>query len=146
MNMKCIAALTSLALLAGCVTATHTLEGKIRDTGQPVRITYEHYETLTEHEHILKTTIDGEIFQGKEIQSSSSQSFVTPGVWANGTWIPGTVSVGTHYAGQATGLLHGSRGSVLTCQFHYQRPSSGPAAGGIGTCKHSDNRTVDLVW
>lgn len=122
------------------------MKGAVRGTGQPVQFSFEQGmgggDTMT-------AVIDGETFQGKAVMRGASASVGTGfgtaysgGMSAYGT---GTM-IGMSTTGDFVATLLGSRGSSLNCELQYADAGGFTAAGGVGVCRHSDGRIIDVVW
>lgn len=139
---KVIVGITLLAALSAC---GGTMKGAVRGTGQPVQFTYEQgmsSDTLT-------AIIDGETFQGKAVMRGATSTVGTGfgTVQSGGTSAFGTTTVfGSTTTGDMVATLLGNRGSSLNCELQYADSSGFTTAGGVGVCRHSDGRMIDIVW
>ncbi len=122
-----------------------TMKGAVRGTGQPVQFAYEQgmsSDTLT-------ANIDGESFQGKADMRGATSTVGTAfgTAYSGGTSAYGTGNVfATTTTGAFVATLLGSRGSSLNCELQYADSSGFTTAGGVGVCRHSDGRVIDIVW
>lgn len=126
-----LAALAVLLVVSGC---SGTMQGVTRGTGEAVQFSYEqgmNSDTLT-------AVIGGETFKGKAVQRGKQSVSAT-------TW-SGDAVFGTASTGDMVAVLLGSRGSSLSCQLQYADSSGFTTSGGVGVCRHSDGRVIDVVW
>lgn len=110
------------------------MQGVTRGTGEAVQFSYEqgmNSDTLT-------AVIGGETFKGKAVQRGKQSISAT-------TW-SGDAVFGTASTGDMVAVLLGSRGSSLSCQLQYADSSGFTTSGGVGVCRHSDGRVIDVVW
>ncbi|NIY79979.1 hypothetical protein HCZ23_10930 [Celeribacter sp. HF31] len=123
----------SLTILTAC---SGTMTGQVRETGEKVQF---NYEQGMDHD-IYTAKIGNETFKGKAIMDGSSSTYAN--AWGEGfTNIFGTTSTNKFIA-----VLLGDQGHSLNCQMRYADSSGFTASGGIGICKHSDGRVIDIVW
>jgi hypothetical protein len=115
--------------------------GTVRGTGQPIKIQYEQGMSSDS----LSTNIDGEAFAGRAVLADSRAGFGT--AYSVGEFGSGVIPVyTTSSSGTAMATLLGSRGSSLQCQLQYADPTGETTSGGVGICKHSDGRLIDVLW
>ena len=110
------------------------MQGVTRGTGEAVRFSYQQgmdSDTLT-------AVIGNETFQGKAVMRGRQSISAT-------TW-SGDAIFGSSSTGDAVAVLIGSRGSSLSCQLQYADASGMTTSGGVGVCRHSDGRVIDVVW
>lgn len=113
------------------------MTGQIRGTGERVAIAYE--QGLDSDKY--STVISGEKFSGKAVMDGS-----TAGV---GTAFGGgfdTTLLGATTTNRFVAILLGDKGSSLECRMRYADSSGFTTSGGVGVCKHSDGRIIDVVW
>lgn len=132
--MRKYVVLASALFLFGC---GGTMTGVVRGTGAPVRIQYEQGMDRD----IYTATIDGEHFKGNAVHADARSGFGT--AYHNGA----SVNVfTTSSSGNIVAVLIGDRGSSMRCQMHYADSSGFTSMGGVGLCKLSDGRLIDVVW
>lgn len=137
-RFKCAAVLVSLGVLTAC---GGTMQGVVRGTGTPVKFAYEQgmaSDTLT-------AVISDETFKGKAVQSGASSTYAT-GITTGYGRSANTSIFGVSSSGAAIATLLGSKGSTLSCQLQYADSSGFTTMGGVGVCRHSDGRVIDIVW
>jgi hypothetical protein len=121
------------------------MKGAIRGTGQPIQFAY----TQGMHSDSLTAVIDGEAFEGKAVMRGASSSvgtgYGTAFSGGNVVFTPVTV-FGSTTTGDFVATLLGNRGSSLNCELQYADSSGFTTAGGVGVCRHSDGRIIDIVW
>lgn len=61
------------------------------------------------------------------------------------TW-SGDAIFGSSSTGGAVAVLIGSRGSSLSCQLQNADANGLTTSGGVGVCRHSDGRVIDVIW
>lgn len=132
-NMKMKSILLGAVLMATLVACAGTMQGTVRGTGQPVSFAYEQGMSSDS----LTAEIDGEAFAGKAVMRGASTTVATIGT---------STLIGSSYTGDFVATLIGNRGSTLSCQLQYADSSGYTTAGGVGVCKHSDGRVIDIVW
>jgi len=113
-----------------------TMTGQIRGSGEKVQF---NYEQGIDHD-IYTATIGNEAFSGKAIMDGSSSTYGT--IWGSET---GSIW-GESTTNKFIAVLLGNKGSSLNCQMRYADSSGLTSSGGIGVCKHSDGRMIDVVW
>ena len=122
-------------VLIGCAG---TMQGVVRGTGDKIVFNYEQgmeSDTLT-------TSIGEENFQGKAVMRGAS-SISGNAIGSDGS---STTFFGTTTTGDVIAKLIGSKGSTLSCDLQYASSDGFTNAGGIGVCKHSDGRIIDVLW
>lgn len=121
------------------------MQGAVRGTGEQVQFTYEQGVSSDN----LTAVVSGETFRGKAVmRGATATSGTTFGTfYGNGGSASGfgTFS-GTTTTGDVVATLLGSRGSSLSCDLQYADPSGFTTAGGVGVCRHSDGRIIDVIW
>jgi len=132
-------------MLGGC-ESSGTIRGVSGDGGS-VQMKYK--QLFQETNGVLKVTMqDGEIFSGKFVQKSSASSGDELAI-AIGK-ISGNDSLAfndsTTVSSQAEALLIGDRGSTMKCKFQLSDPESGIDGGGIGSCKTSKGKTINMTF
>jgi len=121
------------AVLAAC---SGTMTGQVRGTGEQVQF---NYEQGLDHD-IYTARIGSENFTGKAIMDGSGSTYAT--AWGNDfANIFGSTTTNRFIA-----VLLGDQGNSLNCQMRYADSSGFTNAGGVGVCKHSDGRIIDIVW
>jgi hypothetical protein len=143
--MKMKSVFLSAILVATLSACGGNMQGVVRGNGQPVTFAYEQGMSSDS----LTAEIDGEAFAGKAVMRGASTTVGT----AFGTATAGTATafgtstlIGSSYTGDFVATLIGNRGSTLSCQLQYADSSGFTTAGGVGVCKHSDGRVIDIVW
>ena len=148
-NMRYTVTVLAVAiLLSGC---SGKMNGMIRNDGTRVSI---EYEQGMDHDKLRVTMPDGEIFTGKVVMVGASSGFVTgfgsaSAYSSSGTYASGagsTFGVVHTYTGSMQGVLFGDKGHTLRCRFQYADQSGFTTAGGVGICKTSDGRVIDIQW
>lgn len=143
MRIKKLASfMIAAAVLHGCAG---TMQGAVRGTGEPVQFTYEQGMSSDS----LSAVVGGETFHGKAVMRGATSTFGTTfgTAYGNGSSATGVGSFsGTTTTGAFVATLLGSRGSTLSCDLQYADPSGFTTAGGVGVCRHSDGRIIDVVW
>ncbi len=97
----------------------------------------------------LTAAIDGEAFKGKAVMRGATSTVGTGfgTAYAGGRSAYGTTTFfGSTTTGDVVATLLGSRGSSLSCELQYADSSGFTTAGGVGVCRHSDGRIIDVVW
>lgn len=123
-----------VVLIVAISACSGTMQGVTRGTGEAVQFSYQQgmdSDTLT-------AVIDNETFQGKAVMRDRQSISAT-------TW-SGDAIFGSSSTGDAVAVLIGSRGSSLSCQLQYADASGLTTSGGVGVCRHSDGRVIDVVW
>lgn len=139
-----IAFLNVTLMLVGC-ESTGTIRG-ISSEGRSVQMDYK--QEFQENDGVLKVTMqDGETFSGKFVQKSSSRSgdelAIAIGSSSNDSII---FNGSTTVSSQAEALLIGNKGSTMKCIFQLSNPESGIDGGGIGSCKISTGKSINMTF
>lgn len=120
--------------LTGC---SGTMQGVVRTTGQPVQFAYEQgFDSDT-----LTAVIDGETYKGKAVLHGAD--------YIGNAWTADMTMAtlfGTSSNGVASAVLIGDKGHSIKCQLQYADKSGMTSSGGVGECKMSDGRILDVVW
>lgn len=123
-----------MALILALSACSGTMNGVTRGTGEAVTFSYEQgmdSDTLT-------AAISGETFRGKAVMRGAQS--------ISATTLSGDMIFGSSSTGDAVAVLIGNRGSSLSCQLQYADSSGFTTSGGVGVCRHSDGRVIDVVW
>ena len=123
-----------MALILALSACSGTMNGVTRGTGEAVTFSYEQgmdSDTLT-------AGIGGETFRGKAVMRGAQS--------ISATTLSGDMIFGSSSTGDAVAVLIGNRGSSLSCQLQYADSSGFTTSGGVGVCRHSDGRVIDVVW
>jgi len=113
------------------------MTGQVRGSGERVMFAYEQgleSDTYT-------TEINGEKFAGRAVMDDASMT--TASVFGgdfNNTLFGQTTT------NRFVAVLLGDKGGSLNCQMRYADSSGDTSSGGVGVCKHSDGRVIDVVW
>ncbi|MCE2523762.1 MAG: hypothetical protein J4F49_11200 [Rhodobacteraceae bacterium] len=126
---------SAIAFLVAC---SGTMDGLIREEG--TRVTFQ-YEQEFDRD-IYSTTIDGESFKGQAVHADAVSS-VGYGVSSDGIIVP-VFSSST--SGNLVAVLFGDNGSTMRCNMNYADSSGFTPSGGVGICRHSDGRVIDIMW
>lgn len=137
-NLKWAVALASFSILTTC---GGTMQGVVRGTGAPVKFSYEQGMTSD----TLNAVIGNESFKGKSVQTGASSTYAS-GITTGYGRTANTSIFGSSSTGAAVATLLGSKGSTLTCQLQYADTTGLTTMGGVGVCRHSDGRVIDVVW
>ena len=114
------------------------MQGMIRGTGERVQFNYEQgLETDS-----YTAVIGSEQFKGKAVMDGSSSVVGT----LSGSSYLDTQIFGSISTNRVVAVLFGSKGSSLNCQMRYADSSGLTSSGGVGVCKHSDGRVIDVMW
>ena len=124
----------ALVTLAGCVG---DMTGQVRGSGERVKFSYE--QGLDSDKYTAE--INGESFTGKAIMDGASTTTASVFGGDFDDMIFGQTTTNRFIA-----VLLGNKGSSLNCQMRYADSSGFTSSGGVGVCKHSDGRTIDVVW
>ncbi|MEN8833799.1 hypothetical protein [Pacificibacter sp.] len=118
------------------IACSGTMTGQIRGTGERVQF---NYEQGLDHD-IYTSIIGSERFSGKAIMDGSSSTYATA--------FGGGISdlFGTSTTNRFVAVLLGDKGSSLNCRMRYADSSGFTTSGGVGECRHSDGRIIDIVW
>lgn len=123
-----------MALILAISACSGTMNGVTRGTGEAVTFSYEQgmdSDTLT-------AAIGDETFRGKAVMRGAQS--------ISATTLSGDMIFGSSSTGDAVAVLIGNRGSSLSCQLQYADASGFTTSGGVGACRHSDGRVIDVVW
>ena len=132
--MKTLSKTLPLALILALSACSGTMQGVTRGTGEAVKFSYEqgmNSDTLT-------AVVGTETFKGKAVPRGRQSIQAT-------TW-SGDAIFGSSSTGEFVAVLLGSRGSSLSCQLQYANAEGYTNSGGVGVCRHSDGRMIDVVW
>jgi len=116
-----------------------TMSGLVRGSGDMISIAY---KQDMQHDNLQVTMPDGETFTGKAVNVGHSTGIGT-GFDSDGD---SSSIVMNQYTGSVQAVLFGDKGSSMRCKFQYADSSGYTPAGGIGICKTSDGRIVDVQW
>ncbi|WP_386625054.1 hypothetical protein [Sulfitobacter geojensis] len=120
--------------LVGCAG---TMQGVVRGEGTRVQFQYEQGVDRDTY----RTNINGESFSGQAINTGATSGVGT--VFTGGT----TATVFTSStSGNFVAVLLGNRGSTMRCQMNYADSTGLTSMGGVGICRHSDGRVIDVTW
>lgn len=113
--------------------------------GKPVSFDYQ--QGFLANDGKLKVTMpDGELFEGKFVQRSSTGSG-TGFILGRKSKDNGAIFNNSNNKSSSTqALLIGNRGNTMKCQFELSSPESGIDEGGIGSCQVSNGETVDISF
>ncbi len=129
-------------MLSAC---SGNMQGVVRGTGEPVTFAYEQ-ELASD---LLTAQVDDEAFSGKAVMRGATTTVGTgfgTAVAGPATWLGTSTIIGASYTGDFVAVLIGDRGSTLSCELQYADTSGFTTAGGVGVCRHSDGRVIDIVW
>ncbi|MGZ3218577.1 hypothetical protein [Paracoccus sp. T5] len=132
--LRAFSTISSLTVLLALSACSGTMQGVTRGTGEAVQFSYEqgmNSDTLT-------AVIGNETFKGKAVPRGTQSIQAT-------TW-SGDSIYGSSSTGEFMAVLLGSRGSSLSCQLQYANAEGFTTSGGVGVCRHSDGRIIDVVW
>lgn len=113
------------------------MTGQFRETGERIQFSY---EQSLDHDN-YSVVIGNESFTGKAVMDGATSSFGT--AVNGGNWVSLLTSTSTN---RFVAVLLGDKGNTLNCVMNYADSSGFTAAGGVGLCKHSDGRLIDIVW
>lgn len=136
--MSGVSVFRSFALVALLSACSGGMTGVVRGSGQPVVFTYEQGMSSDS----LTADVDGEVFKGKAVMRGNT-AFVGTQFGASGGM--GTV-LGSTTTGDFVAMLIGNKGSTMSCQLQYADSSGFTSMGGVGICRHSDGRMIDVMW
>lgn len=134
MELRLVIAAAAFAGLSAC---SGTMQGVVR--GEGTRVQFEYEQGMDRD--FYRTTIDGESFSGQAVDAGASTG--VGNVFYDGAI--GTVLT-TNTTGNFVAVLLGDQGSTMRCQMNYADSSGFTTAGGVGICRHSDGRVIDVVW
>lgn len=132
--MKTLSKTLPLVLILALSACTGTMQGVTRGTGETVKFSYEqgmNSDTLT-------AVVGTETFKGKAVPRGRQSIHAT-------TW-SGDTMFGSSSTGEFMAVLLGSGGSSLSCQLQYANADGFTNSGGVGVCRHSDGRVIDVIW
>ncbi|MCV6613700.1 MAG: hypothetical protein OIF35_01905 [Cellvibrionaceae bacterium] len=146
MNYRLFVTLLSVALLlslAAC-ESTGTIVGRSAQ-GDPVALDYQ--QGFMDSAGTLKLTMaDGERFEGKFVQHSSTHSSDAVIIGESSRDDSILLGDGSSTSSLAKALLLGDRGSSMECEFQLAEPRWGIKAGGIGSCASDDGREIKMSF
>ncbi len=130
-------------LLSGCAGS---MRGMIRQDGHAVNIQFD--DTGFGYGKLSATLPDGEIFEGKFVEESSTGLVTGFGTAKSGvsTAHGTTFAVVEGYSGNIEGVLFGNKGHTMKCHFRAVDSSMGLPSGGVGMCEVSDGRVIDVQF
>ncbi len=132
----------SLFMLTGC-ESSGTIRG-VSD-GQAVKMKYK--QNLIENEGKLSVTLQtGETFTGKFVQKSSTSSGNALGIGQSTDEDKVTINDSTTISSLADAVLIGNKGHTMHCKFQLSAPDIGIDGGGIGSCKTSTGKTIQMTF
>jgi hypothetical protein len=132
---------TLAALILLTSACSGTLQGQMQG-GEAVTFAYE--DTGFDSGSLTVTLPDGELFQGKYINKNSdvSGSAHVFGDGGSATVITSeTVRPGTIIA-----TLFGNMGRTMKCSLTPSNASMGMVSSGVGDCRVSDGRIIDVIF
>lgn len=122
------------------------MRGMIREGGESVSFQFE--DTGFGYGKLRTTLSDGETFEGKFVEESSSSVGVGFGTASSrSTTVYGT-AFGTveSYSGNIEAVLFGNKNHTMKCRFRASDSTMGLPSGGIGMCQVSDGRVIDVQF
>ena len=129
-------------MLVGC-ESTGTIRGV--SEGRSVQMEYE--QGFLENDGILKVTMQsGETFSGKFVQKSSSKSGDAWNIGESSDDDSLILSDSTTISSQAEAILIGNKGNTMKCKFQLSDPESGIDGGGIGSCRTSTGKMINMTF
>ena len=129
-----------VGLLAAC---SGTMKGMVQQGGESVNFQFE--DTGIGHGELRATLSDGEKFEGKFAEESSS-GFVT-GFDTSGTIVHKEAFEAVEsYSGNIEAILFGNKGHIMRCKFRAANTLRGLPSGGEGRCQVSDGRVIDVQF
>jgi hypothetical protein len=114
------------------------MQGVVRGSGEQIVLNYEQGMDTD----FLTTTIDEEKLEGKAVMRGAS-SFTGNAIGSDGSH---AALYGSTTTGDVIAKLIGDKGSTLSCDLQYADSSGFTTSGGVGVCKHSDGRIIDVIW
>ncbi len=142
-NKSACAGALLLLILTGC-ESTGSIQGV--STGGS-NVSFEYTQDIFANDGKLTVNMpDGEVFNGKFVQQSSSKSGSTWSIGESSNDDAFLLGDSTTTSSKTQALLIGNRGNSMKCQFQFSDPSFGIDGGGIGSCKISDGREINLVF
>ena len=107
----------------------------------------EYKQGFLENDGILKVTMqNGEIFSGKFVQKSSSKSGDAWKIGESSGDDNLILNDSTTVSSQAEAILIGNKGSTMKCKFQLSDPESGIDGGGIGSCRTSTGKMINMTF
>lgn len=120
-----------LLILASC---SGTMQGVIRGEGTRVQFNYEQGMDRD----FYTAVVDGEKFEGQAVYADARTG------WAMG--VNGNSAMVTTTSGNIVATMFGDKGSTMRCNMNYADSTGFTTMGGVGVCRHSDGRTIDVMW
>ena len=134
MRLRLVISAAAIGALSAC---SGTMQGVVR--GEGARVQFQYDQGMDRD--FYRTIIDGESFSGQAVDAGASTGvgnvFYDGGI--------GTVFT-TNSTGNIVAVLLGNKGSTMRCQMNYADSSGFTTAGGVGICRHSDGRVIDVIW
>ena len=124
----------ALSLPAGC---SGTMDGVVR--GEGTRVAFQYNQGLDRD--FYEATVDGEHFKGQAVQADA-RAGVGVG-FDQGAVFP---VIASSTSGSFVAVMFGDNGSTMRCNMNYADSSGFTPAGGVGICRHSDGRSIDVMW
>ena len=109
----------------------------VDDTGLPIEINW----TQGSMSDVYTATYLDEYFEGKAIQTDKRTSVGT--FFSGGSFGTGITTSGE---GNFKAVLIGNKGSSLRCLMDYASSEGWTPSGGVGSCIHSNGRTMEVFW
>ena len=129
-------------MLVGCEST-----GTIRGVSEGRSVQMEYKQGFLENDGILKVTMqNGEIFSGKFVQKSSSKSGDAWKIGESSGDDNLILSDSTTVSSQAEAILIGNKGTTMKCKFQLSDPESGIDGGGIGSCRTSTGKMINMTF
>lgn len=139
---KPVLIMATVLVLSAC-ESTGVIEGV--SGGKVVRMEYQ--QGFMDSDGRLSLTMpDGERFEGKFIQASEAREGDEIRIGESSgddVWV---LADSTQRSSAAKALLLGDRGRNMKCQFQFASARWGIEDGGIGECKASDGKTIEVVF
>ncbi|PVZ68372.1 hypothetical protein [Pelagibaculum spongiae] len=129
--------------LVGC-ESTGSIRG-VSSSGSNVIFDYKQ-DIFAKDGELTVQTGDGEVFRGKFVQQSTSQSGSTWSIGESSNDDSLLLGDSTSTSSKTQALLIGNKGNSMKCQFQFSDPAFGIDGGGIGSCTVSDGREINLVF
>lgn len=136
-SMKIVRSITCAVLVASVAGCGGTMQGIIRGEGTPVQFQFE--QGL--YRDFYTATIYGENFSGQAVDAGATNSFGN--VYTTGGI--GSVVTSTS-SGNFVAVMFGDRGSSMRCQMNYADSTGFTSLGGVGICRMSNGRIIDVTW
>ena len=128
-----------IALLLGISGCSGTMNGMIRGTGERVSISY---EQAMEHDNLVLTMPDGEVFTGKAVSAGNISGFGQGYNYETGS----TFTTFNASSGNFVATLFGNKGTTMRCKLNYASSYGDTSGGGVGVCEASNGNVVDIQW